>query len=59
LLYEGLDQQRDVFYPLSQWRDSDGEDVQPIIKVLPKPALLIQNFGKFATRKRMGFGIER
>ena len=30
---------RDVFFPLPQWRDGDGEDVEPIVKVLPKPAL--------------------
>ena len=38
-LYEGLDHQRDVFFPLPQWWDSDGEDVEPIVKVLPEPAL--------------------
>jgi len=27
-LYEGLDQERDVFFPLTQGRDSDGEDVE-------------------------------
>ena len=37
-LYEGLDQQRDVFCPLPEGRDGDGEDVEPIVKVLPKPA---------------------
>ena len=37
--YEGLGQQRDVLLPLPQRGDRDGEDVEPIVKVLPKPAL--------------------
>src|SRR4030042_3211296 len=34
-----MDYQRDVFCPLPQRRDGDGKDVEPIVKVLPKPAL--------------------
>jgi hypothetical protein len=36
--YEGLDHQRNVFFPLPQWRDGDGENVKTIVKILPKPA---------------------
>jgi len=38
-LHEFLNHQRDVFFPLPEWRDGDGEHVQTIVKVLPKPAL--------------------
>jgi hypothetical protein len=32
---KGMDQQWDVRFPLPEWRDSDGEDVEPIVKVQP------------------------
>jgi len=34
-----MNHQRNVILALSEWRDSDGEDVEPVVKVLPKPPI--------------------
>jgi hypothetical protein len=38
-LCDGLEQQRDVFFPVPESRGSDGEDMEPILKVLPESTL--------------------
>jgi hypothetical protein len=35
-----IDEQRDVFRALPEWRDGDGEDIEPVEQIFPEPAIL-------------------